>query len=111
MRRIVLTAAVPLLLAGCINITTELQPPDAAVKPILYGEDCTPIVLGIGIGTNTIDTARQFGEPREETRSFLGPPREASAAQTIRRIRRIRLTDYGFLNLVGARCLEVIGEP
>ena len=39
---------IPVVLSGCINITTELQPSNADVKAVLLGEDCTPIILGMG---------------------------------------------------------------
>ena len=50
--RVVLICVLTLLLSGCINITTELQPSNTDVQGVLLGEDCTPVVLGVGLGTN-----------------------------------------------------------
>ena len=59
-----------LLLSGCINITTELQPSNADVKGVLMGEDCTPIVLGMGLGANTIEGAQKDGRPMGDVGEF-----------------------------------------
>jgi hypothetical protein len=104
-----------LLLAGCINITTELQPDVPDVQPMLKGSDCVPIIFAIGIGTARVDQARVQGkEVRavELDRSAPGQGRPAGGGRftPITKIRRIQFTDYVFLGL-GARCLEVIGEP
>ena len=61
--RIVVICLLTLLLSGCINITTELQPSNTDVQSILLGEDCTPVVLGVGLGTNTIEGAKKDGRP------------------------------------------------
>src|SRR5829696_989047 len=51
----------PVALSGCINIANQLQPVNADVKEVLKGEDCTPIVLGMAFGTNTVEEAMQDG--------------------------------------------------
>lgn len=94
----------PLLLTGCINITTELQPVNSNVKPTAKGLDCVPIVLGMGFGTNRIDTAARSG--------YMGSDRfDNNGNAPIRNIHSIRQTDFALFNLIGHRCLEVTGEP
>jgi hypothetical protein len=92
-----------LLISGCISIRTELQPPNAAVKPVLEGSDCTPIILGIGIGTNTYANALHDGQPHGSYQSL-------TPSQTIKSIHSARLDEGAFL-MFGSRCLEVTGEP
>lgn len=89
------------MLAGCINITTELQLPNPAVKPVLYGQDCVPIILGIGLGTNRYTSALDDGHSGSDWRKRV----------PIHAVHSAVLTDMGFLNLIGSRCLEVTGEP
>ena len=52
---VLMLGAVILITAGCIDITTRLQPEDASVKEVLYGQDCVPIILGFAYGTATIE--------------------------------------------------------
>ena len=61
--RFILAFLCTVLLPGCINITTGLKPSNPDVKGVLMGEDCTPIVLGMGLGTNTIEGAKKDGRP------------------------------------------------
>ena len=56
--RIVLICLLTLILSGCINITTELQPSNTDVQGVLLGEDCTPVFLGVVLGSNTIEVAK-----------------------------------------------------
>ena len=97
------------LCAGCINITTELQPPNEDVKPLLEGEDCTPVILSMGLGTNTIERAKKDGRPLEGTEEFRSRFK-LDGPTTINRIRTIHVTDF-YILLIGSRCLQVIGEP
>lgn len=93
------------LLTGCINIDTHMQPVDAAVKPTLAGDDCSPIILGFGFGTNTFEAAKVNGEvPREI--GAKGPRQLAP----IRLVRSVVFQERAFLAF-GLRCLEVMGEP
>jgi hypothetical protein len=105
--------AVPVLcticLSGCINITNELQPSNTDVQAALMGEDCTPIVLGIGIGTNTVGKAQKDGRPYEDVEEFRGRI-NVNRTTTITRIRTVQLTEFYAL-LIGSRCIQVIGEP
>ena len=48
-------------LAGCMNMTMRLQPDDLTVKPTYEGSDCVTILLGIGVGTATVDAAMANG--------------------------------------------------
>ena len=107
--RLTLVFLVTVTLSGCINITTELQPPNADVKAILYGEDCTPIVLGMGLGTNTIDRAKKDGRPLGDVGEFR-PQIKLNSLTTINKIRTIQITDFQVL-LIGSRCVQVLGEP
>ena len=98
-----------LLLSGCINITTELQPSNPDVKGVLMGEDCTPIVLGMGLGTNTIEGAKKDGRPMGDVGEFRGRIK-LNSRTTISHIRTIQLSEF-YVLLVGSRCIQVIGEP
>jgi len=107
--RLMLPFLCAVLLSGCINITNELQPGTPDVKPVLIGEDCTPIVLGMGLGTNTIENAKKDGR-------VLGDPGEFRSRiklndrTAITRIRTVQMTDF-YILLVGSSCIQVIGEP
>ena len=98
-----------LVLPGCINITTELQPSNPDVKDVLMGEDCTPIVLGLGLGMNRIDHALADGRPYGDIGEFRSRIK-VNMRTTITRIRTIQLTEF-YVLLVGSRCVQVVGEP
>lgn len=108
------------MLAGCINITTTLQPVDQTVRPTYEGSDCVPIIFSIGIGTNTIERAQANGKDRAAYQAAIDRKHQAAYAQrgTVRevplvpitKVHRVQFTDYGFLGF-GARCVEVTGEP
>src|SRR5207249_11778874 len=99
----------PLILSGCINITTELQPSNADVQGILLGEDCTPIVLGMGLGTNTIENALKDGRPKGDVKEFRARIK-LNSRTPITRIRTIQLSEF-YVLLVGSRCIQILGEP
>lgn len=107
--RLMLAFLCTVVLSGCINITNELQPSTPDVKAVLIGEDCTPIVLGMGLGTNTIESAKKDGR-------VLGDPGEFRSRiklndrTAITRIRTVQMTDF-YILLVGSSCIQVIGEP
>lgn len=94
----------PLLLSGCLNLTTEIMPTNPAVTgETVTGSDCVPMILGILVGTATVDQAikrDRMEAPRSYLEHVIGPP--------IRQIKAIRINDYGFLGF-GARCVEVEG--
>ncbi|SLM48591.1 protein of unknown function [Nitrospira japonica] len=97
------------ILPGCLNITNELQPSNPEVKGVLQGEDCTPIVLGMALGTNTIENAKRDGRLLGDAGTF----RERihlNDRTAISRIRTIQITDF-YILLIGSSCLQVIGEP
>lgn len=106
---IMLTILFAMLLSGCINITNEVQPSNPEVQAVLIGEDCSPIVLGMGLGTNTIENAKKDGR-------ILGDPGEFRSRiklndrTAISRIRTIQMTDF-YILLIGSSCVQVIGEP
>ena len=104
---IVFLVAVPL--SGCINITNELQPSNPDVKAVLIGEDCSPIVLGMGLGTNTIENAKKDGRLIGEPGEFR-PRIKLNDRTAISRIRTIQLTDF-YMLLIGSSCIQVLGEP
>lgn len=91
-----------LILSGCINISTRLQPEDVSVKALKTGSDCVPIILGFGFGTATVERAKaqleapDFGDP---------PPSDGP----ITKVRRVESTDFQVL-FFGNRCVEVTGE-
>jgi len=91
-----------LFMTGCMHITTNLTPVTEQVKPVLIGEDCVPIILGLAYGTSTVEQAMRNGELRTEQQSL-------GSHQTIKVIRSIALTETAWF-LFGARCLEVVGE-
>jgi hypothetical protein len=97
------------LLSGCINIATELQPTNPDVKGVLLGEDCTPIVLGLGLGTNRIEDALKDGRPFGDVGEFRERVK-LNGRTTIVRIRTIQLSEF-YVLLVGSRCVQVVGEP
>ncbi len=94
------------LLTGCLNIDTHLTPVNPTVKPTLIGEDCTPIVFGIGVGTSTVETALKHGvPPAQRYGNYVNP-----IVKPIRAIYSLALHDqylFGF----GHRCIVVAGEP
>jgi len=101
------------MLAGCINLTTTLHPVDQSVRPTYEGSDCVPIILSIGIGTNTIERAQAHGREVAALKGRnveLGVRRPALPVVPITKLHRVQFTDYGFLGF-GARCVEVTGEP
>ena len=100
---------IPVVVSGCINITTELQPSNADVQGVLLGEDCSPIVLGMGLGTNTIDNALKDGRPKGDVGEFRTRVK-LNSRTAITRIRTIQLSEF-YVLLVGSRCIQVLGEP
>ena len=97
------------LLAGCINITNELEPSHPDVQAVLMGEDCTPIVFGMGLGTNTIEEAKKDGRLIRDAGEFRSRIK-LNDRTAIRRIRTIQLTDF-YVLLIGSSCIQVVGEP
>lgn len=104
-----LACLLTLILSGCINISTELQPTNADVQAVLMGEDCTPIVLGMGLGTNTIENALKDGRPYGDVGEFRTRIK-LNRRTTITRIRTIQLSEF-YVLLIGSRCVQVLGEP
>jgi hypothetical protein len=107
--RVVLICLLTLILSGCINITTELQPSNTDVQDVLLGEDCTPIVLGMGLGTNTIEGAKKDGRPMGDVGEFRSRIK-LNERTLINRIRTIQMTNF-YVLLVGSSCIQVVGEP
>jgi hypothetical protein len=107
--RFAFTFLFTVLLSGCINITTELQPSNTEVQSVLMGEDCTPIVLGMGLGTNTVENAQKDGRPYGDVGEFRSRIK-LNRRTTITRIRTIQLSEF-YVLLVGSRCIQVLGEP
>ena len=107
--RFALAALCTLFLSACINITNELQPNNSDVQAVLMGEDCTPIVLGLGFGTNTIENALKDGRPYGDVGEFRSRI-HLNRRTNITRIRTIQLTEF-YILLIGSRCIQVIGEP
>ena len=87
-----------LMLPGCINIDTHLQPINQTVKAVLIGTDCTPIVFGFGAGTNRVEKAMVNKPLRLDDR--FGP----GSAVSITRIRSI--AHERFRNASISRCCQ-----
>lgn len=92
-----------LAVTGCMNLTTRLQADDVTVKETHEGNDCVSIILGIGIGTATVEAARSNGKSPADA-GYAGVP-----LYQIQKIRRLQFSDYQFWGF-GARCIEVTGE-
>jgi hypothetical protein len=107
--RSALACLLMLVVSGCINITTELQPSNPDVQGVLMGEDCTPIVLGMGLGTNTIEGAKKDGRPMGDIGEFRSRIK-LNDRTPINRIRTLQITNF-YILLVGSSCIQVVGEP
>jgi len=107
--RFSLLLLLPVVLSGCINIANQVQPVNPDVKDVLIGEDCTPLVLGLGLGTNTVEQAMQDGRIMREAGEFRSRIK-MNDRTAITRIRTIQVTDF-YVLLVGSSCIKVIGEP
>jgi hypothetical protein len=102
---VALVAAI-MVTAGCVKIVTNLQPVNSSVNAVLVGEDCTPIVFGIGFGHNTVERAQQTDvRPVDKSRYATSDIKTP--------ITKIRVTSLNetYALIVGERCLEVVGEP
>ena len=104
--KIMLACLFALFLSGCINITNEVQPSNSDVQAVLMGEDCTPIVFGMGL---TIETAKKDGRVLGEPGEFRSRIK-LNDRTTITRIRTVQMTDF-YVLLVGSSCIQVLGEP
>jgi hypothetical protein len=94
-----------LLIAGCVDISTDLQPVNPSVNPVLMGEDCVQIILGFGFGHNTVEGAQKNVHPVDKSRYMT-----YANVSPITKIRVITLYEsYGLVG--GERCLQVVGEP
>jgi hypothetical protein len=107
--RVALVCLLTLILSGCINITTELQQSNPDVQDVLLGEDCTPVVLGMGLGTNTIEGAKRDGRPMGDVGEFRSRVK-LNDRTLINRIRTIQISNF-YVLLVGSSCIQVVGEP
>lgn len=94
-----------LTLTGCINITTQTQPSNPTVKPILEGSDCVPIIFGLGAGTASIEKAMMNGT----SQPFAAFTNAKPVVTPIRTVHRVQSTEAMFL-FFGERCVEVTGE-
>ena len=94
--------ALILMTSGCINISARLQPEDTSVKALKMGSDCVHIILGLGFGTADIEHAKRQRAGLEPGPDLFETP--------ITKVRRVELTDRGFLGLFAERCVEVTGE-
>jgi hypothetical protein len=95
-------SALALLLSGCIDISTRLQPEDKSVQALKTGSDCVNIIFGFGFGTADIEHAKaQLGGPNFSDPVPVGDP--------ITKVQRVELVDRMFLNF-GESCIEVTGD-
>jgi hypothetical protein len=101
--RVLMLGVLLLMMVGCYSITTRLQPEDTSVKEVLYGEDCVPIILGLGYGSATVENAMaKAGQDKD----FLNPPKNGPHITKIRRVESNELVALFF----GSRCVRVVGE-
>ncbi len=97
-----------LLTAGCVIMSTSLQPVNESVNAVLTGEDCNTVLLGFGFGHSTVEQAQRTNVGPADMDSF---DRSRHLVKTpITKIRVITLyEEYALLG--GQRCLQVVGEP
>ena len=86
-----------ILLTGCMSITLQVQPEHQEVQAAITGSDCVPIVLGLALGTATVEAAQRNGML---SRTMDKP---------IKKVRTVQVSYYYFL-IAGAWCVEVTGE-
>jgi hypothetical protein len=101
----VLLALLVVVTSSCIDINMRTQPEDTSVREVLFGDDCVPIVLGMGFGTATIEPAKANGKPfamRQSVSTTIQP-------KPIVKIRRVETEEMGIL-FFGSRCIQVTGE-
>ncbi len=100
-----------LALAGCLHITTQLQPEDQKIREQAEGEDCLYMFpFPVIIGRVTVDQARaNAGYVTREPADGQYYRREFHPAPIVR-VRRVELRE-GFFLLVAWRCIVVVGEP
>ncbi len=100
-----------LALAGCLHITTQLQPEDQKIQEQAEGEDCLYMFpFPVIIGRVTVDQAKaNAGYVTQQSGDREYPRREFHPAPIVR-VRRVELRE-GFFLLVGWRCIVVVGEP
>lgn len=103
-QRLLLTmlGGLALMMNGCTDISTRLQPEDTSVNKVLQGSDCVGIYFGFGLGTATIDQAKA------NTRA-IGDPYGPLTGLHITKVRSIEYTERNVLAF-GSRCVDVIGE-
>lgn len=91
-------------LSGCIFIDTEVLPPQPSVKSQLAGEDCVPVVFGLGAGSNTFERAMRNGLPIDTEWEPRAPRTRINTLQSAQIEERMVL-------FFGGRCLRVTGAP
>ena len=96
-----------LCLTGCVNMTQRPHVDDLTARDSHYGEDCIPMLLGVGIGTATVEHAMASAYVRKSLDYYQVYQRRF---EPIDHIRPVEISDYQFLGF-GARCIEVTGEP
>lgn len=100
-----------LILAGCMSISSQTQPVNVAVQSLVSGEDCTPIILGMGFGTNTVEQAMSNGAQEiTEPQKYGIKPVTQRIAKPIVRLHSVAIAESYFVGF-GSRCVVVVGEP
>ena len=105
MNRLLMLFTLLISLVGCMEITTQVQMPNKDAQPLLSGEDCTPIILGLSLGVNYIEQAMKNTNKKPNAlgnRTTINPP-----------ITKVHMVEYyeGQFLVVGLRCVQVTGEP
>jgi hypothetical protein len=90
-----------LLLAGCVNLTTQTASTNYTAQALRESSDCVPVVLGFAYGTASVEEALSKNAPLIS--NYNEPPDQ------IAKVRSVAIHDYYFL-IAGARCVEVTGE-
>lgn len=109
-RQLVLLSVIgiALMLGGCINISTRIQPENKEVPATKEGSDCVPIIFGLGGGVADIDGAMSK-EHKELVKGTYEDSIRTVRTPYITRIRRVEIQETMFL-FFGARCINVTGD-
>lgn len=99
---------IALMLGGCIDISTRIQPDNMEVPATKEGSDCVLIIFGLGGGVADIDRAMSKQQSETVKGRYLDTLRTFRTPY-ITRIRRVEIQELMFL-FFGARCINVTGE-
>jgi len=110
--KFILLILIGLVMAGCYSIETQTRAIDHTVPAVATGADCSPIILGIGFGTNTVQRATLQKRVPDVWESAWWDPRwwdTRYAPFSIVKIRSVAVLEQQAL-LFGQRCVVVTGH-